>query len=93
MQNTRVLVSFLIRAVVVGLAVAFLVVWWNPTLLGAHTAAAPMVARRRMPRKTRHERSLSAAPSALALASRRSGASAWSCKALPIRWRARRRPW
>jgi len=25
---------------VVGLAVAFLVVWWNPTLLGAHTAAA-----------------------------------------------------
>ena len=39
MQNTRVLVSFLARAVVVGLAVAFLVVWWNPTLLGAHTAA------------------------------------------------------
>jgi len=38
LQNTRVLVSFLIRAVVVGLAVAFLVVWWNPTLLGAHTA-------------------------------------------------------
>ena len=38
MQNTRVLVSFLVRAVVVGLAVAFLVVWWNPTLLGAHTA-------------------------------------------------------
>ena len=41
MQNTRVLVSFLVRAVVVGLAIAFLVVWWNPTLLGAHTAAAP----------------------------------------------------
>ena len=40
MQNTRVLVSFLARAVVVGLAVAFLVVWWNPRLLGAHTAAA-----------------------------------------------------
>jgi serine protease DegS len=39
LQNARVLVSFLIRAVVVGLAVAFLVVWWNPTLLGAHTAA------------------------------------------------------
>jgi S1-C subfamily serine protease len=34
-------VGFLVRAVVVGLAVAFLVVWWNPTLLGAHTAAAP----------------------------------------------------
>ncbi|HMH88992.1 MAG TPA: trypsin-like peptidase domain-containing protein [Steroidobacteraceae bacterium] len=41
MQNTRVLVSILVRAVVVGLAVAFLVVWWNPTLLGAHTAAPP----------------------------------------------------
>jgi serine protease DegS len=40
LQNTRVLVSLLVRAVVVGLAVAFLVVWWNPTLLGAHTAAA-----------------------------------------------------
>lgn len=39
MQNTRVLVSLLARAVVVGLAVAFLVVWWNPTLLGAHSAA------------------------------------------------------
>ena len=39
MQNTRVLVSILARAVVVGLAVAFLVVWWNPKLLGAHTAA------------------------------------------------------
>jgi serine protease DegS len=42
LQNTRVFVSFLVRAVVVGLAVAFLVVWWNPTLLGAHaTATAP----------------------------------------------------
>ena len=40
MQHARVLVSFLVRAVVVGLAVAFLVVWWNPTLLGAHNAAA-----------------------------------------------------
>ena len=40
MQHARVLVSFLVRAVVVGLAVAFLVVWWNPTLLGAHNAAS-----------------------------------------------------
>jgi serine protease DegS len=32
--------SFLIRAAVVGLAVAFLVVWWKPTLLGAHTSGA-----------------------------------------------------
>jgi serine protease DegS len=39
LQNTRVFLGFLVRAVVVGLAVAFLVVWWNPTLLGAHTAA------------------------------------------------------
>jgi serine protease DegS len=45
LQNTRVFLSFLVRAVVVGLAVAFLVVWWNPTLLGAHTAApAPAAA-------------------------------------------------
>jgi serine protease DegS len=41
LRNTRILVSFLIRAVVLGLAVAFLVVWWNPTLLGAHTAGSP----------------------------------------------------
>ena len=41
MQHIRVLVIFLLRAAVVGLAVAFLVVWWNPTLLGARTAAAP----------------------------------------------------
>jgi serine protease DegS len=38
LQNTRVLVSFLIRAVVVGLAAAFLVVWWKPALLGKTTA-------------------------------------------------------
>ena len=40
MRNTRVLVSFLIRAVVVGLAAAFLVVWWKPALLGK-TAVSP----------------------------------------------------
>jgi serine protease DegS len=40
LRNTRVLVSFLVRAVVVGLAAAFLVVWWKPALLGAHTEAA-----------------------------------------------------
>jgi serine protease DegS len=34
LQNTRVLVGFLLRAVVVGLAAAFLVVWWKPALLG-----------------------------------------------------------
>jgi Do/DeqQ family serine protease len=47
MRNTRVFVFFLIRAVVVGLAVAFLVVWWNPNLLGARTvttAVQPPVA-------------------------------------------------
>jgi serine protease DegS len=43
LQNARVLLSFLVRAVVVGLAVAFLVVWWKPTLLGAHTDT-PVVA-------------------------------------------------
>lgn len=40
MQNTRVLVSFLIKAVVVGLAAAFLVVWWKPALLGRTAAPA-----------------------------------------------------
>jgi serine protease DegS len=59
LQNTRVLVGFLVRAVVVGLAVAFLVVWWKPTLLGAHTAATAPPAASTPP----------AAPSALPVAS------------------------
>ena len=44
MQSTRVLVSFLIKAIVVGLAAAFLVVWWKPALLGKVTVAAPVAA-------------------------------------------------
>jgi serine protease DegS len=40
LQHTRVLVGFLIRAAVVGLAAAFLVVWWKPALLGK--AAVPV---------------------------------------------------
>jgi serine protease DegS len=40
LQHARVLVSFLIRAAVVGLAAAFLVVWWKPALLGK--AAGPV---------------------------------------------------
>jgi serine protease DegS len=40
LQHARVLVSFLIRAAVVGLAAAFLVVWCKPALLGK--AAAPV---------------------------------------------------
>jgi serine protease DegS len=40
LQNARTLVSFLVRAVVVGLAGAFLVVWWKPELLGASSASA-----------------------------------------------------
>jgi serine protease DegS len=40
LQNTRVLVSFLVKAIVVGLAVAFLVVWWKPALLGKVAAPA-----------------------------------------------------
>jgi hypothetical protein len=54
LQNARVLVSFLIRAVVVGLAAAFLVVWWKPTLLAART---------RPPRARAERRSRSPAPS------------------------------
>jgi serine protease DegS len=41
LQNARVLVSFLLRAVVVGLAAAFLVVWWKPALLGVSAAPVP----------------------------------------------------
>jgi Do/DeqQ family serine protease len=40
LQSARVLAGFLIRAAVVGLAVAFLVVWWNPTLLGGSAPGA-----------------------------------------------------
>ena len=40
MQNARVLVSFLLRAVVVGLALAFVVVWWKPAFLGVSAAPA-----------------------------------------------------
>ena len=45
MQSTRILASFLLRAVVVGLAAAFLVVWWKPALLGAVTAPVRSTAR------------------------------------------------
>jgi serine protease DegS len=46
LQNTRVLAGFLLRAAVVGLAIAFLVVWWKPQLLGAapRAVAAPRAA-------------------------------------------------
>ncbi|HLW25183.1 MAG TPA: trypsin-like peptidase domain-containing protein [Steroidobacteraceae bacterium] len=37
MRRTRAMVGFMLRAVVLGLAVAFLVVWWRPALLGAVT--------------------------------------------------------
>jgi serine protease DegS len=48
-QSARNLVGYLLRAVIVGLATAFLVVWWKPALLGARNAAdvlppAPVVA-------------------------------------------------
>jgi serine protease DegS len=40
LQNARSLMSFLVRAVIIGLASAFLVVWWKPALLGAATSRA-----------------------------------------------------
>jgi serine protease DegS len=40
LQKARVVASFLLRAVVVGLAADFLVVWWKPALLGAASAPA-----------------------------------------------------
>ena len=36
------MLNFLLRAAVVGLAIAFLLVWWRPALLGAVTAHAPI---------------------------------------------------
>ncbi len=52
MQSARVLVSFLAKAVIIGLALAFLVVWWRPTLLAARptSAAAPEQASPAAPR-------------------------------------------
>jgi serine protease DegS len=44
LQNARFIVSFLLRAVVVGLAIAFLLVWWKPALLGAVPAAVQSTA-------------------------------------------------
>jgi len=40
LRNARILAGFLGRAVVVGLAAAFLVVWWKPALLGKVAAPA-----------------------------------------------------
>jgi hypothetical protein len=40
LQNARVLAGFFAKAVIVGLALAFLVVWWRPALLAARPAAA-----------------------------------------------------
>ena len=55
MQNARVLVSFLLRAVVVGLAAAFLVVWWKPAFLGV--ARSPRAQRAGPPRRARRSSS------------------------------------
>ncbi len=44
MRNARIIATFLTRAVVVGLATAFLIVWWKPGLLGAAPVAAPLAA-------------------------------------------------
>ena len=41
MQSARVFMSFFFRAVVVGLAAAFLLVWWKPALLGATPTSRP----------------------------------------------------
>ena len=44
LHSVRTVASFLLRAVIVGLAIAFLVVWWKPSLLRAVTlpyAAGP----------------------------------------------------
>ena len=45
-KNTRMIAGFLLRAAVVGLAAAFLVVWWKPALLDAVNAPRCMIAAR-----------------------------------------------
>ncbi len=47
MNNARILVKFLIKAVVVGLAVGFLIIWWRPALLGVPTAPVARTTARR----------------------------------------------
>jgi serine protease DegS len=44
MQHARFIANFLLRAAVVGLAIAFLLVWWKPALLGAAAVPAPIPA-------------------------------------------------
>jgi serine protease DegS len=43
LHRARTFVSFLFKAVIVGLAAAFLLVWWKPALLGAAPARQPAV--------------------------------------------------
>jgi serine protease DegS len=43
LKNARVLVGFLIKAAIVGLAAAFLMVWYKPALLGKSPPAPPSV--------------------------------------------------
>src|SRR5580698_3066910 len=45
MQHARFIANFLLRAAVVGLAIAFLLVWWKPALLGAAAVPAPVSGR------------------------------------------------
>jgi serine protease DegS len=44
MQHARFIANFLLRAAVVGLAIAFLLVWWKPGLLGAAAVPVPISA-------------------------------------------------
>jgi len=44
LKNARILAKFLIRAVIVGLAAGFVIVWWKPSLLGVPAADAPKFA-------------------------------------------------
>ena len=41
MKNAGIIAKFLIRAVIVGLAAGFVIVWWKPSLLGVPAADAP----------------------------------------------------
>jgi len=41
LKNARILAKLLIRAVIIGLAAGFVIVWWKPSLLGVPNGAAP----------------------------------------------------
>jgi serine protease DegS len=46
LNSTRIVIHFLVRAVIIGLAAAFLIVWWKPSLLRGTTAPPDTILRK-----------------------------------------------